>query len=262
MDGDRDTFQPGPPTLPTGASSDRIRLALVWLAALIAALLIVLIVVLLSEDDGTGVAADTSSTEAPSTSEPATTTTTTVAPAATVAPEAPSTSEPATTTTTTVAPEPTATTPTYGLAPLEAVPLASTADQTCPEPEANVTDPGWYPTEVSDIQVVDFDGYTRVTFVGNGQVAFGCVARYDEGEELTLKVRLFPIDVFDPFVAEIFDIGGYLDVGTEAVNWVESQGQGGGSGEWWFKIKLIAPSRPFTAQGFSDPSRVVVDIFD
>ena len=263
MDSHRDTFEPGSPPPPPGVRPDTWRVALVWVAGLIAVLLVVLIVVLVAGDDEPGIAVDTSFTEASSTSDPGAAVTTLAASttnaAAVTTAAAATTAAPATTGTTitpmTIAP----------LSPLTVVPMpvATTADQICPEPDlAGVHPSGWFPTEVSDIEVVDFDGYTRITFVGNGQVAFGCVARYEQGEELSLKVRLFPIDVFDPFPAGIFDIGGFLDVGSEAVNWVESQGQGGGSGEWWFKIKLIAPSRPFTAQGFSEPSRVVINIYD
>ena len=136
------------------------------------------------------------------------------------------------------------------------------ADQTCPEPDPSTTDPNDWPTKITEIQFADFDGYTRITFIGDGQVAPGCNVRYQEGEELTLFTGWYSVDVFDPYAAGIFDIGGYLDVGVGTVNWVESGTQGGGSGEWYFDIKLFELSRPFTAQAFSGPSRLVIDIYD
>ncbi len=257
MDGSRNTFEPGPPAPPPGAPPDGMRLTLVLLGTLIAGLLIVLIIVLVAEDDGTGVAADTSSTSAPSASEPTTATTstsvttvasaTTAVPPTTVAP--PTTAAPATT----VAPATTAAPPTT------APPFtASTVDKTCPEPDPNTMGG---PLKVSDIQFAKLDDFTRVVFSDDaGQVAPGCFVGYVI-DQLTLSVMFFPVSTFDPFAAGIFDGGGYLDIGVGSVLGVDSGGQGGGSGEWFFEIDLDS-FRAFNVSALAGPSRLVIDIGD
>ncbi len=252
MDGSRNTFEPGPPAPPPGAPPDGMRLALVLLGTLIAGLLIVLIIVLVAEDDGTGVAAGTSSTAAPSTSLPEATTTTTApvttaASSTTVAP--PTTAAPATT----VAPATTAA-PTTTALPF----TASTVDKTCPEPDPNTMGG---PLKVSDIQFAKFDDFTRVVFSDDaGQVAPGCFVGYVI-DQLTLSVMFFPVSTFDPFAAVIFDGGGYLDIGVGSVLGVDSGGQGGGSGEWFFEIELDS-WRAFNVSALAGPSRLVIDIGD
>jgi hypothetical protein len=228
------------------------RLALVLLGTLIAGLLIVLIIVLVAEDDGTGVAAGTSSTAAPSTSLPEATTTTTAsvttaASSTTVAP--PTTAAPATTVAPATTAAPTTTAPPF---------TASTVDKTCPEPDPNTMGG---PLKVSDIQFAKFDDFTRVVFSDDaGQVAPGCIVGYVI-DQLTLSVMFFPVSTFDPFAAGIFDGGGYLDIGVGSVLGVDSGGQGGGSGEWFFEIDLDS-FRAFNVSALAGPSRLVIDIGD
>jgi len=269
MDSHRDTFEPGPPP-GSGSPPNRIRLALVWLSALIVTLLVVLIVVLLVGDDDTSVAADTSSTEAPSTSAPVTITVAPAPPATPAPPAPPATAAPPATPATTEPSE--ATEPpeeeevespeeTYVFPEFVLPVFPSIADHRCPEPDPNAPLSDW-PSKITDIEFADFDGYTRITFIGDGQVAPACRVHYVEGEELALVTTWYPVDVFDPFAADIFDAGGYLNVGLGSVNWVESEGTGGGSGEWSFRIKLNNPSRPFWVSALSGPSRLVIDIVD
>ena len=257
MDVHRDVFEPGPPNPPPGVPPDGMRVALVWMGALIAGLLIILIIVLLTGDDGTGIAADTSTTEAQSTSEPATATTsalvTTVAPATTAGPATtvapPTTAAPTTTAAPATTAAPTTTNPPF---------TASTVDKTCPEPDPNTMGG---PLKVSDIQFTKFDDFTRIIFFDDaGQVAPGCFVGYVI-DQLTLSVMFFPVSTFDPFAAGIFDGGGYLSIGVGSVLGIDSGGQGGGSGEWFFEIDLDS-FRAFNVSALAGPTRLIIDIGD
>jgi hypothetical protein len=114
---------------------------------------------------------------------------------------------------------------------------------------------------VSDIEFAKFDQFTRIIFFADdGVVAPGCFVGYVI-DQLTLSVMIFPIDSTDPIAAGIFDAGGYLDIGLGSVIGVDSGGQGGGSGEWFFEINLDS-WRAFNVTALAGPSRLVIDIGD
>ena len=117
------------------------------------------------------------------------------------------------------------------------------------------------PLKVSDIQFSKFDDFTRIIFLDDaGQVAPGCFVGYVI-DQLTLSVMFFPVSTFDPFAAGIFDGGGYLNIGVGSVLGIDSGGQGGGSGEWFFEIDLDS-FRAFNVSALAGPTRLVIDIGD
>ena len=250
---------PGPP-LPPESADDRPTLVLIWLAALFAVLLVALIFLALN-GDGSTVAADTSTTVIPASSVAATTaapvmTATTAAPATTavtVAPPTTGTTVAPPTTGTTVAPPTTGTT----VAPTTTLPFPQnsiTAEGSCAT-KYNVT------FRLASIEPTKFDGYTRLTFFFEDAGIWKPMCSLWMSDPNTVDLMVFPTDLFDPFPAGIFDGNGYFEVGLGSVIGVDSGMQGGGSGEWVYRLELIG-TKAYVAASYQDPTRLVVDIED
>lgn len=115
---------------------------------------------------------------------------------------------------------------------------------------------------MSAITFGKLEGFTRIIFYFEGALAPGCQVGYDPQDDPgLLTVRVMAVSVTDPWVAGVFDAGGYLDTGLGSVLGVDSGDFAGGSGEWDFHVEVTG-YKPFVISAVTAPSRLLIDIQD